>query len=216
MLNEPRTPPPMKDTTEANLIDRCRAGEAEAWDGLFERHYAPAYRFVFQLGFNLSHEDAEEICQEAFLSVVRNLNTFKGGSAFQTWLFRIASNKARDFLEKRSAVKRGRGETPLSLNAEDPDSGLTLDPPGTGDPPDAALADHERLGLVHEAVEQLDLPCRQIVELRYFGELSYEELAAALELHPKTVSSRLSRCLDRLEDIVKETFNRENIEMFPV
>ena len=59
--------PGMRDATEARLIDRCRAGEAEAWDELFNRHCAPAYRFVFQLGFSLSHEDAEEICQEAFL-----------------------------------------------------------------------------------------------------------------------------------------------------
>lgn len=206
----------MRDATEARLIDQCRAGEAAAWDELFDCHYASVYRFVFQLGYNLSHEDAEEICQEAFLSVVRNLPSFKGGSAFQTWLFRIATNKARDFLEKRSAVKRGSGVTPLSLNAEDPETGLTLDPPGTDDPPDDAMADTERLAFVHQAVAQLDDPCREIVELRYFGELSYEELAATLDLHPKTVSSRLSRCLDRLEDIVKETFQLEDIEMFPV
>ena len=206
----------MKDPTEAKLIRRCRDGDGEAWRELFDRHYAPAYRFVFQLGFNLAHEDAEEICQEAFLSVVRNLNSFNGGSAFQTWLFRIAANKARDFLEKRSALKRGSGETPLSLNAEDPDTGLTLDPPGPGESPDAMMVDAERLRLVHESVARLDDPCREIVELRYFGELSYEELAATLELHPKTVSSRLSRCLDRLEELVKKTFSRENTELFPV
>jgi RNA polymerase sigma-70 factor (ECF subfamily) len=215
-FNEPRISPPMKDKMEANLIDRCRVGEAGAWDELFDRHYAPAYRFVFQLGYHLSHEDAEEICQETFLSVVRNLYTFKGGSAFQTWLFRIAANKARDFLERRSAVKRGSGEIPISLNAEDPETGLTLDPPAAGPSPAAMLAGHERLELVHEAVAQLDDACREIVELRYFGEFSYEELAVALELHPKTVSSRLSRCLDRLESVVKEVFDRENMEMFPV
>lgn len=206
----------MQDATEARLIDRCQAGEATAWDELFDRHYAPVYRFVFQLGYRLSHEDSEEICQEAFLAVVKKLNTFKGDSAFQTWLFRIASNKARDFLEKRSAVKRGSGATPISLDAEDPETGLTLDPPDTDDAPDAAIGETERLGFVHEAVAKLDTPCREIVELRYFGELSYEELAGALGLHPKTVSSRLSRCLDRLEDIVKETFHREDVELFPV
>lgn len=206
----------MKDATEARLIDRCRAGEPGAWDELFDHHYAPTYRFVFQLGYHLSHEDAEEICQEAFLSVVKNLRSFKGGSAFQTWVFRVAANKARDFLEKQSAVKRGGRETTLSLDAEDPDTGLTLDPPSPVDSPDATLADVERLGFVHASVSQLDEPCREIVQLRYFGELSYGELAAVLDLHPKTVSSRLSRCLDRLESVVTETFARENIELFPV
>ena len=74
----------------------------------------------------------------------------------------------------------------------------------------------EQLALVQASVAQLELPCREIVQLRYFGELSYEELAAALGLNPKTVSSRLSRCLDRLEDIVKEAFASENFERFSV
>ncbi len=206
----------MKDTTETRLLARCRAGDGGAWEELFDRHYAPAYRFVFQLGFNLTPSDAEEICQEAFLSAIRNLGAFQGGCAFQTWLFRIAGNKARDFLEKQSAAKRGGGQAPVSLNAEDPETGLTLDPPDTAPAPDAALVSAERLGLVHQAVGQLDLPCREIVELRYFGGLSYEELAATLDLNPKTVSSRLSRCLDRLEAMLKASFARENIGLFPV
>jgi RNA polymerase sigma-70 factor (ECF subfamily) len=204
------------DPTETTLIERCRRGEAAAWDQLFDRYYAPVYRFVFQLGYQLGHEDAEEICQEAFLSVVRNLDAFRGRSAFQTWLFRIATNKARDLLEKRSAAKRGRGIPPVSLDAENPETGRTLDPVSSEASPDTLLTAAERLGLVHQSVARLEGACREIVELRYFGELSYEELAATLELHPKTVSSRLSRCLDRLEGILKETFERENIEMFPV
>jgi RNA polymerase sigma factor (sigma-70 family) len=78
------------------------------------------------------------------------------------------------------------------------------------------MVDTERLRLVHSAVQELDEPCREIVELRYFGDLSYEQLAGALDLNPKTVSSRLSRCLDRLETITRGLFSRENIEAFPV
>ncbi|MCU0771885.1 MAG: RNA polymerase sigma factor [Verrucomicrobia bacterium] len=206
----------MKDPTEDRLLARCRAGDPGAWDDLFDRHYAPAYRFVFQLGFHLTHEDAEEICQEAFLSVIRNLASFQGGSTFQTWLFRIAANKARDFMQKQSAAKRGGGQVAVSLNAEDPGTGLTLDPPDPAQAPDVALARAEQLGLVHQAVAQLDLSCRELVELRYFGELSYDELAAALGVNAKTVSSRLSRCLDRLEALFQAALDRENIAFFPV
>lgn len=206
----------MREADEARLVARCRAGDTEAWDVLFDRHYTPMFRFVFQLGFQLSHEDAEEVCQEAFLSVIRNLGSFKGGCAFQTWLFRIAANKARDFIDKQTAVKRGRGQTVLSLDAEDPETGLALDPPSSKADPGAALLENERLSLLQEAVGQLDDPCREIVQLRYFGDLSYEELARTLQLHPKTVSSRLSRCLDRLEQFVKEVFARENLPQSPV
>jgi len=61
----------------AELLARCRRGEAEAWDELFDRHYAAAGRFIFQLGHDLLREDVEEICQETFLSVIRNLGSFK-------------------------------------------------------------------------------------------------------------------------------------------
>lgn len=200
---------------ETELLARCRRGEAEAWDELFDRHYAAAGRFIFQLGHEFTREDADEICQETFLSVIRNLASFQGQSQFQTWLFRIAANKARDFRERQAAAKRGRGQVPLSLQAEDPESGLTLDPPSPGPAPDAALLKEEQAALLRGALDQLGDPCREIVELRYFGDLSYEELSAALRLNPKTVSSRLSKCLDRLEEITRRVFSGEKSPVFP-
>lgn len=201
--------------SEAELLARCRRGEAEAWDELFDLHYAAATRFTFQLAPDFTREDAEEICQETFLSVIRNLDTFQGESQFQTWLFRIAANKARDYRERRNAAKRGGGQSPLSLQAEDPDNGLTLDPPSTLPTPDENLMNAEQMALLRAALDQLGEPCRQIIELRYFGDLSYEELSRTLKLHPKTVSSRLSKCLDRLEDIGRKTFWREKSGVFP-
>jgi RNA polymerase sigma factor (sigma-70 family) len=73
----------------------------------------------------------------------------------------------------------------------------------------------EQLGLVRQSLDRLDEPCREIIELRYFGDLSYEELSATLNLNPKTVSSRLSKCLDRLEEIARKIFSRETPEVFP-
>jgi RNA polymerase sigma-70 factor, ECF subfamily len=201
--------------TEAELLARCRRGEAEAWDELFDLHYAAAGRFIFQLAPEFTREDAEEICQEAFLSVIRNLDSFQAESRFQTWLFRIAANKARDYRERRNAAKRGGGRTPLSLQAEDPESGLTLDPPANGPAPDERLMNAEQMAGVRQTLDQLDEPCREIIELRYFGDLSYEELSRTLKLNPKTVSSRLSKCLDRLEEIARRTFSREKSGVFP-
>ena len=158
---------------EAQLLARCRRGDADAWDELFDRHYAAAGRFVFQLGSDFTREDVDEICQEVFLSVIRNLNSFHGQSQFQTWLFRIAANKARDYREKQHAAKRGGGQTPLSLQAEDSETGLTIDPPSNAPSPDVDLLNVERAELVREALDQVGEPCREIIELRYFGDLSY-------------------------------------------
>jgi RNA polymerase sigma-70 factor (ECF subfamily) len=163
----------------------------------------------------LTREDAEELCQEVFLSVIKNLNSFHGESQFQTWLFRIAANKTRDYRERKAAAKRGGGRTPLSLDAEDPETGLTLDPPATAPGPDAAVMSNEQAALVQQALDELGEPCREIVQLRYFADLSYEEISCTLNLNPKTVSSRLSKCLDRLEEITKKVFSREKSAVFP-
>jgi RNA polymerase sigma-70 factor, ECF subfamily len=201
--------------SESELLARCRRGDAAAWDELFDLHYAAAGRFVFQLAPDFTREDSEEICQEAFLSVIKNLDSFQGESQFQTWLFRIAANKARDYREKRLAAKRGGGQTTISLSAENPETGQTPDPPDQLPAPDEHLMNGEQQALVRAALDQLSGPCREIIELRYFGDLSYEELSTMLDLNVKTVSSRLSKCLDRLEEIARKILSRENPDVFP-
>ncbi len=205
----------MSAESESHLLARCRRGEADAWDELFDRHYAAAGRFVFQLASDFTREDTEEICQEVFLSVIKNIRSFHGGSQFQTWLFRIAANKARDYRERPHAAKRGGGQAPISLQAGDAETGLVIDPPSPAPAPDAQLLNMERVELVRDALDRLDPPCREIIELRYFGELSYEELGRDLKLNPKTVSSRLSKCLDRLETFARRIFSREKSGIFP-
>jgi RNA polymerase sigma-70 factor (ECF subfamily) len=197
--------------SEGELIASCRDGAADAWDELFERYYGATGRFIFQLSPTLLPDDADEICQEVFLAVIRNLTSFEGASSFQTWLFRIAINKTRDFVAKQQASKRGGGEIPISLNAENPTTGLALDPPASAPGPDGTLMSSERMLLVREALDELGDPCREIIELKYFGDLSYEQIASQLNLNPKTVSSRLSKCLDKLEEVVRPMFQRENM-----
>jgi len=200
---------------ESNLLSQCRGGDPAAWDKLFDIYYEPAARFIFQLSPSLSHEDVEEICQDAFLAVIQHLSDFRGQSRFQTWLFRVAANKARDYLQKQNAAKRGSGKKDLPLLAVGDNDAPAIDPPDHQPTPDAALLRAEQSAQVAEALANLGEPCREIVELRYFGGLSYEELAASLELNIKTVSSRLSKCLDRLEELIKSNFSRENSAIFP-
>ncbi len=201
--------------SEANLIARCRRGEARAWDELFDRHYAAAGRFIFQLVSDFTREDVEEVCQEVFLTVIKNLKSFRGNSQFQTWLFRIAANKARDYRERQQAAKRGGGQVVLSLHSDEHGNGLPVDPPSPAPGPDSTLMNAERLELVSQALELMEPPCREMIQLRYFGDLSYDEIGKSLTLNPKTVSSRLSRCLDRLETVLRKSIAREKSASFP-
>lgn len=198
------------------LLARCRAGDASAWDTLFDCYYPVAFRFVFQLSGDFSREDTEEVCQEAFVAVVRSLNSFDGRSAFQTWLLRIAANKAFDFRAKTVAAKRGGGLAPLSLDAAT-DGFAPVFEPASGEPsPDAALLRSENAALMRQCLDAVGDPCREIIELRYYADLSYDEIAAALALNVKTVSSRLSKCLNRLGEIARQVFVAGNPPHFPV
>ena len=111
---------------------------------------------------------------------------------------------------------RGGGQAPISLQAEDPENGLAIDPPSRAPGPDAQLVNKERSALVRQALDRLGEPCREIIELRYFADLSYEEISAALTLNPKTVSSRLSKCLNRLEALTRSIMAREKSTPFSV
>jgi len=204
----------MDPGAEASLIDRCCQGDLAGWDALFDCHHGPITRFAFQLAPDLSQEDAEEICQETFLSAIHHLPRFNRKSRLQTWLFRIAANKAYDLREKRTAVKRGGHYRIVPLDALTPDGQRTVDPASESLAPDDSVIRTERAALLREALESLGPPCREIIELRYFGELSYEEISTALELKVKTVSSRLSKCLDRLEEEARPLFRDDGGENF--
>ena len=204
-MNQHRAPVSDPAKVDADLIERCREGDADAWDALFDKYYPVAARFVFQLSADFCHEDTEEICQETFLAVVRNVGSFQGKSSFQTWLLRIAANKAMDFRGKSHAEKRGGSFVHLSLDGAD-ERGEQIELPSRGPGPDGLLANAETCRLVRQSLDQLGDDCREIIELRYYGDLSYAEIADELQLNPKTVSSRLSKCLDRLSVIAKKIF----------
>jgi RNA polymerase sigma-70 factor (ECF subfamily) len=199
----------MSPLEEQSLIEQCRGGNPASWDRFFSEFYAPMARFVCQLVPDASPEDVEEVCQDAFLAAIRSLASFRGQCQVQTWLFRIAGNKARDYRDRRLAAKRGGGRVPLSLDAEDPVTGQRLDPPSATPPPDQRLAAAESMAEVRRGLDQLGDPCREILELRYFADLDYAGIGELLGINPKTVSSRLSRCLGRLGDYLVQTQTRE-------
>ncbi len=196
---------------ERELLQRCRAGEPASWDLFFEAYYGAVGRFVCQLVPDATLEDVEEIAQDAFVAAIRAIDTFRGQSRVQTWLLRIAANKAHDFHNRRLAAKRGAGRAPIPLDDEDPVSGRKLDPPATGRAPDEVLLSNEAMAEVRLGLDRLQEPCRAILELRYFADLDYEAIATVLNLHPKTVSSRLSRCLDRLGRLMQSERDREQV-----
>ena len=205
----------MLSAEEQQLVQACLAGEAEAWNRFFDRYYEPILRFLYCYDWQLSWEEARELTQEVFLSAIQNLPRFRGDCSLQSWLIRIAINRARDYVEKRSAQKRGRGVAAISIQGGTEESSQALQIPSADPDPATRLIRTEEEQVLLQALEALDPKCQELIRLRYFLGFSYEALAQTLRLHPKTVSSRLSRCLRRLRDKVHKMQSRRKLDQDP-
>jgi RNA polymerase sigma-70 factor (ECF subfamily) len=187
---------------EAELIQRCLRGDEEAWSALLDAYYDPLYCFIFRQSPYLAAEQVEDLCQETLSAVVQNLKTFRGGSGLKTWIFQIALHRYRDWIDQIMAAKRGSGKMNVSLDAEDPETGLSRQVADSGSlDPAAGMLRGEKHAEIVQALETLGGDCEEIIRLRYFGDLSYEEISEELKLNVKTVSSRLSKCLSKLREI---------------
>ncbi len=114
-----------------------------------------------------------------------------------------------DFREKVRAVKRGGNSIHIPIHGSNHSEDPSLDPVSPRPGPDALLMQAESFRLVRDSLDRIGDTCREIIELRYYGDLSYEEIARELKLNAKTVSSRLSKCLDRLQTVAKKVFPPE-------
>lgn len=162
------------------ILDACRRGDRDAFRTLYE-----AYKDrVYSIAFHFLHRDPEaagEVTQQVFLKLMRELAGFRGDAAFSTWLYRLVVNACVDRSRRRRA----------DTTAEDPavlDTIATLAPSH-----EDALVRGELASSVQSAVASLPMKLRAAILLRYFEDLSYADMATALDCSIGTVASRLSR-----------------------
>jgi RNA polymerase sigma-70 factor, ECF subfamily len=176
---------------DRDLAARHRYGDPRA----FEEVYARFSRLVFQIALRMSADPAlaEDLSQEIFLRIFRHLEKFKGRSSLKTWVYRVSINCCRSRLGRRSR----RGRAWVDVEEE------TLERmPATAEGPEARVARREAAATLARALAQLPLQFREAVVLRDISDLSYEEIAAVLDVRIGTVRSRIARGRDRLRDIV--------------
>ncbi len=186
----------------AEALDRTlRAaadGDQAAW-----RHIVDVYSGrVYGLIYRQCHDRAlaEEVTQAAFVKVVENLDHYSEEGKFQGWLFRIAMNRLRDEMRrrKRQAMPMDFTETPLAGMAAPPSREQTA-----GADPSAPLLEAERDAALHEAIARLPEADREILHLRYTSELSFQEIADALDQPLGTVLARGHRALKKLRAMLE-------------
>jgi RNA polymerase sigma-70 factor (ECF subfamily) len=171
-----------------------------AFKALAERYYPRVYRML--LALTRSEDAAMDLTQETFVKALQALPNFSMASSFYTWLYRIARNAAYDRFR--------RGRTQAETEYDDGFEARTM-PGASGstpmDPP-RAVAARERLVAVREALDELRPEHREILVLREMEDLSYEEIAASLDLKMGTVMSRLFAARMRLREALEARLGR--------
>src|SRR5882724_648668 len=178
---------------EMVLVERARQGDLGAYDDLVRRYQERIYATIYHMTSN--HEDANDLAQEAFIKAYQALKSFKGGSSFYTWVYRIAVNKTINFLKQRkNRVHMSLND--LDINAEhDPDlvSLVSEKTPRR----DVSLAElQEKL---NEAMQKLSDHHRLVVTLHDVQGMSHEEIARIMDCNIGTVRSRLFYARQQLQ-----------------
>jgi RNA polymerase sigma-70 factor, ECF subfamily len=186
------------DKDDAALIERCRAGDVAAFEPLVEKYR----QRVWRLAYNTlrDREEAWDVAQEAFIRAYQALPSFRGQSAFYTWLYRIVMNVATDRARSRGAQGRAFGTE--RVPEEDWERVLPDQNPGDEAPDDAATRREQRRKIA-QALDTLPEHHRKIVMLSDLEGLSYREIADTLEIPMGTVMSRLHNARKRLRDALR-------------
>jgi RNA polymerase sigma-70 factor, ECF subfamily len=179
------------------LIERFQNGDKVAFDALVQKHQARAYQYAFRLTRN--PDDAADVVADAFVRVYRALQTFKGDSAFTTWLYRIETNCFLDMRKKKNA--RPTTSLDSALNLGDGEVELQVEDNGPTAQEEAERS--QRLSAVEEAVQKLPEYQRAMIIMYHAESMSYEEIAEALNLPIGTVKSRLNRARLSLRQLLE-------------
>lgn len=186
-----------KGRYDYRLVQLAANGDEKAYAELLGRYKDAIYYMLLKMVNNKS--DAEDLTIEAFGKAFKNIKQYTPNFAFSTWLFKIATNNCIDFIRKKKAnlisldqtgdEQEGFG-TPLQSNSPDPEEDMIKS---------------QRIDLMRNVVDKLKPRYKKLVELRYFKEYSYEEIANELDLPIGTVKAQLFRARELLFNILKNT-----------
>jgi RNA polymerase sigma-70 factor (ECF subfamily) len=180
------------------LVEAALTGDEKAFAKLMSRYKDAIYFMLLKMVNNKN--DAEDLTIEAFGKAFKNLHQYSPNFAFSTWLFKIATNNCIDFLRKRRGVyisiennmENGDNDTPVKLRSNEPN-------------PEEKLIRIQKAILMRKIVHNLKPRYRTLVELRYFREYSYDEIAKELNLPLGTVKAQLFRARDMLFKMIEST-----------
>ncbi len=180
----------------------CQArdhGNQKAYADLMNTYREPIYYMLLKM--TNSSTDADDLTIEAFGKAFKSLSQYTPEYAFSTWLFRIATNNCIDFIRKKRAKIVSIDNIYTSADGEQ----IGIDIASETLDPEEKIIEKQKIKMMREIVSRLKPHYRTLIELRYFDELSYEEIAQELNLPLGTVKAKLFRARDLLYNIFKES-----------
>lgn len=186
-----------KAIEDFRLIDHAVGGDDKAYAKLMQRYKRPVYHMILKMVRNV--DDAEDLTIESFAKAFRSLHRFKKDFTFSTWLFRIATNNTIDFIRKKKL------NTMSIENSYTDDDGQSvgIDVEDENPDPQEETIKAQKTELVQIFVDKLPAKYQKLVRLRYFSELSYEEIAVELDAPLGTVKAQLHRARELMFEMVK-------------
>ena len=175
------------------LVARILEGDRDRFAQLVQRYQKRLINYVYRITHR--YEDAHDLAQDIFVKVFLALDRYDPKYQFSTWLFRIAQNSAIDALRKKSI-----SEVPIFRPTEDEPSGKEREFADDGISPYRALKNKQLSAAIDTAVSRLPPDYRELIQLRHFAELSYEEIASMKKIPLGTVKNKLFRARNLLKD----------------
>ena len=187
-----------KAQRDYKLVIKAREnGDQKAYAELLNNYRDSLYFLLLKMTNNPT--DAEDLTIEAFGKAFRNLHQYAPDYAFSTWLFKIAANNCIDFLRKSKRIIFADSANKESDDQDD----YPLNIPAATKDPEERVIEKQKIKLMREIVEELKPHYKNLIELRYFKEWSYEEIATELNLPLGTVKAQLFRSREFLYQIIK-------------
>lgn len=181
---------------DRTLVARILGGDRERFAELVSRYEKRVINYVYRITHR--YEDAHDLTQEIFVKVFLALDRYDPKYQFSTWVFRIAQNSAIDALRKKSIA-----EVPL-VRLGDEEQGKEREFADDGVSPYRALKNKQLTAAIDRAVQRLPADYRELIQLRHFAELSYEEIASMKKLPLGTVKNKLFRARNLLKESLGE------------
>lgn len=192
-----------KARQDYELVQKALLGDEKAFARLLSRYKDTIYFMLLKMLNNRS--DAEDLTLEAFGKAFKNLHQYSPTYAFSTWLFKIASNNCIDFLRKKKGITIS-----LENDNDQMESSEATRIKSKDLNPEEKLIRKQKAILLHKVVRRLKPHYQTLVELRYFNELSYEEIAKELNLPLGTVKAQLFRARQMLFKLIESTEMNEH------